>query len=1465
MIKRLLRLFFCFFFIFSLCDNLKALDPNVRFLPITADDGLSQNTVVSILQDSRGFMWFGTWNGLNRFDGYNFVFYNSNPGKESLTDNFINAICEDKNGDLWIGGKHGLNRLDYNQNTITRYLHDPSDPNTISQNWIKSILCDSQGRIWIGTNSNGLNCLQIDPGDPGQITVTRYGMQPNQAGQLPDNHINCIYEDRHGNIWVGTNNGLAKASADFSKVEVFYNDEADLNTLSYPIVSSVYEDRQGNIWVGTQYGLNRLDTATGHFSRFYFDPYNTESLSHHVITDIAEDPEGNILIGTLGGLNMYNPSTDNFKRFPYNKDNIYSLNNGFVNTLYTDNQGNVWIGTDKGGVSRYNIYQKPFEYFIHQPNNLNSLSHNTVNSLLDEPGTLWIGTAGGGLNRYDKARNKFTAYRNIPQDSHGLNNDFISALHRDKNQTLWVGTWGGGLHKLQSLHGNGTFKKYFPLEDDDNSLCNVYVSSIFEDENGFLLIGTLGGLDLFLPDQEKFIHIAADPESSKRITEVGCILKDKAGDYWIGSRLGLFHINGAKLGPGLTDEDLTHFVHIPGDRSSLPGNYVISLHEDRSGSLWVGTYGSGLSKIDYDADGSINFTQFTEKDGLSNNVIYSILEDEKENLWLSTDKGLSRFDTQKLEFTNYYVTDGLQTNQFYWSAAYKNSDGTMFFGGMKGVNYFHPDSIKDITHVPRVAITDLKIFNNSVKTGVWNDDRVILKKAIHETNEVRLSYRENIFSIEFSALSYYLPEKIRYAYKLEGVDKEWVDVSSSRRFAGYTNLQGGEYTFKVKASNSDGVWNEQPTTLKIIITPPFWATAPFKILLVAVFGLLFLSFITIRTRNLRMQKRRLEALVQERTAEIQVQKERLEVQAKQLTETNKQLANRQGLIEGQKAQLEVKNKEILDQRDKLIELNKRVQLVNQLKLRFFTNISHEFRTPITLILGPIQQLISSWKGDKESLSTLQMINRNAQRLLHLINQLMDFRKIETGKLALKVSKGHAAGFLEGLYTQFTQLAVQRRIEYSFSAEKIEAEQWFDHEKVENIVFNLLSNAFKFTPEHGEITLSVSYSVPKETDGAYLIINVADTGIGIPRERQSYIFKRFYQVEGSEKNKLVGSGIGLSLTKELVKAHHGQISVESEPGKGSVFTVQLPCTKNQYTEKERVDEPSRSRSSLSGQLLNLAEVLSAEQPHINGSGSDKEMNGTKNEKPTILVAEDNYDLRTFISVYLSKNYRIIETENGREAYEKVLLHNPQLIISDIMMPEMDGLELCSRIKKNLLTSHIPVILLTARSTVENWVEGLETGADDYMPKPFNVAILEARIKNIIERQDNLKKLFRRDNKIEVAELTSTSVDEQFLTKAIKVVEEHYPDPEFGVENFVEKMAVSRSLLHKKLTALTDQSASNFITTIRLKKSIQLLKAKSGNISEVAYEVGFSDPKYFSRTFKKFFGVSPREFVQIGLEN
>ena len=1447
------RIYFIIVFLCIHSASLWGQEVNLRFQHITSEQGLSQNTIGCIMQDSRGFMWFGTWNGLDRYDGYNFLTFKSENQQEGLSNNFIYSICEDKEGNIWAGTKNGLNKIDHKTNAVSTFNHDPNLTNSISGNTINALLCDRQGAVWIGTSNSGLDKISYDK-DSKSYKFAHFRYDNSDQHSLPGNEINAILQDKDGFLWVGTNSGLGRMDCSTGKFEVFRYNSTLNNSLSSNNILSIFEDQTGMLWVGTTNGLNKFNAGVGDFVRYLPDPDNPGSISHLTVKAISEDIDGHLLVGTLGGLDRFNPQNGSFYHFPVGQNNNFSLNNEFINALFADRQGNMWIGTDKGGISKYNGRQKGFGYFSSNQSNSNSLSSNMINSVFDESPILWIGTAGGGLNRYSKTDKTFSHFRNSTHNPNSISSNFISAICKDQGGGIWVGTWGGGLNELKSSVGTGVFKHF---TEAGQGLVSDFISSIWSDPKGFLLIGTLTGLDLFEQERQLFRHIANKQSLKNRISEVGCILKDKKDFYWIGTRLGLYRVASDLLTENIQDKDITRFTNMNGKVNSLPGDYVISLCEDNQGDIWVGTYGSGISRIHIAENGGVTFKSYSQNDGLCNNVVYAIQKDRNNNLWLSTDNGLSRFDLKTNQFKNFYASDGLQSNQFYWTASCTGADGRLYFGGVEGLNYFDPESIKDNTFIPQVVLTELKVFNSTVNVGKWNGRKVLLEKVINETSTLNLSYKENVFSFEFSALDYFLPEKIEYKYRMQDVDKDWVTVPSSRRFVTYTNLEGGDYLFEVKACNSDGVWNNTPTRLKLHISPPFWATVWFRILSLLFVTGLVLAYIRYRTIALHRQKIVLERLVKERTRMVEEQNETLQTQAQSLLESNILLASGKEQIEGQKSQLEMQNQEISIQRDKLIELNKDVKLVNQFKLRFFTNISHEFRTPLTLILDPLESLMKKLEGDKESIQTLKLINRNAQRLLHLINQLMNFRRIETGKIELRVAHGDLTGFLNEIFVSFQDLANHQNIHYSFDFEDIRQPCWFDPEKIENIFYNLLSNAFKFTPENGQISMRVRYCEPDPNlpilSFPYISIEISDTGKGISEVHLPYLFDRFYQAESTTENRQRGSGIGLALTQELVKAIHGLISVESKVNQGSTFTVLLPYRSEDYAENE-LDLTADI------QLVNLqskVDVISEEILHADLPEESDPLQVDKS-KPLILIVEDNYDLRNFMLHSLNHEYRMMGAENGKEGFELAKKYTPDLIISDIMMPVMDGLELCSRLKKELHTSHIPVILLTAKVMIEHWVEGLETGADDYIPKPFNLQVLQARIQNLIDGRRRLKKMFSSPQETPGSHLAGSSVDEEFISKAFAILEKSFWNPEFSANQFASEMFVSRSLLYKKFRAITDLNITDFINSFKLRKAVELIRENKQPIADIAFNVGFNDPKYFSRIFRKFYGMSPSEF-------
>lgn len=1418
-----------------------------RIQYLTTEQGLSQNTVDDILLDSNGFMWFATWNGLCRFDGYNFVKLTPPSSGKVLPTHFVQCLAEDENSRLWIGTSCGLAVYDLNTETFVT-IGDVED--RFAQLSVKDIFCEDS-TVWIATEQAGLFEYTTDCNGNMSLVVNWQSVKGQACG------VNLVYPLNKDTLLLGTTNGAYL----FSKQEhkSIENQFLQNATVGSDILSAYYS-QNGDLWIGMRFFLLRFGNDFQIVKQYSNDPNNDRSLVHNSVRAITADSNGDILIGTLGGVCIYSPVGDDFSRIEAEPYNNNKLNNAFVNSLFCDDRGNVWIGTEKGGINRYNIYQKPFESYAYNVSDDNSISSPTINSVFSENNNLWIGTAGGGLNLIDKRSGNVCRFRNNPFDDSSISSDFIPCIV--KHGKMYVGTWGNGFC-VKRCDKSNRFERFFHQSNDNNSLVDNFVSSMFVDPRGFIMVCTEGGLDIFDPEDESFTHISEYLDGMK-ISEVGCIELDQRGDYWVGTRKGLFRFPSHKVSPHnvtLRTSDVDVFRRSTTSSQSLPGNYITAIRRDSKGQLWIGSYGNGITKVKIDREGNALFETFNQEDGLSNNVVYSIEESHNGMIWISTENGLSSFDPVTRLFVNYYERDGLLNNQFYWSASFSERDGYIYFGGVNGLNYFDPDKMNESPFVNNVVFSDLKIYNNHIKPLDNPSGIVVLTKPIYKTSDVTLSYRDNVFSIDFTALDYAYPEKVKYSYKMEGVDNEWITVGSDRRFATYSNLGGGEYQFKVMATNSDGTWSDNISTLKVTVRPPFWQTAQFRASLLILIILLVLFLIRKKTQSLVKQKNRLEELVTERTRKIEEQKEILLEQSENLKSNNMMLEQRQTLIEGQKAELESKNREILSQRDKLIELNEQVQHVNQMRLRFFTNISHEFRTPLTLIIDPLQNLMERWKDDAPTMEILRIIDRNAQRLLHLINQLMYFRRIEMGKVKLRVEEVDAVAFVRDLSSSFRDLALHQKIYYKVEIEEYNKHVWFDKEKMENILYNLLSNAFKFTKPNGYVGLSMSFE--EDNDGGddlcYCDIKVVDSGVGINKKDLDLVFDRFYQVENPSNSQVRGSGIGLSLAKELVIALRGHIHVESEPDKGTTFILRIPCGKNHFVEDERFNEKVSDENL---QIEKLVAILDENISQLEAAESDSNLlsEQTDRNKPMVLVVEDNYDMRNFLVLSLSDDFRVIEAGNGKSGLDMAVKYTPDLIVSDIMMPVMDGLELCSRVKSDIQTCHIPIILLTAKALTENWIEGLETGADDYVPKPFNLSVLKAKIRNLIDNRKKLVKLFSRDLCPDVERVTSNTLDEEFLQKTYDVMERNYTSPEFSAEDFAREMCISKSLLYKKLKSLTGMSISDWENSYKIKKSLKLLAEGRMGVSDIAFSVGFNDPKYFSRVFRKFMGMTPSAYSE-----
>ncbi|WP_116105239.1 two-component regulator propeller domain-containing protein [Lewinella sp. IMCC34191] len=1397
-----------------------------RIQYLTTDDGLAQNTVDDMLRDSEGFMWFATWNGLCRYDGYDFETFRSQSDVASgLPDNGVHALMEDPNGRIWIGTSKGLAVYDLHQRGFLEFTLPAL---TLRSADITALHSAADGSVWVGTRQDGLYVLRLAQPGPDRLLVTAYSRV-----SLPAATITSLDSLGDGRVIVGTDAGV------FTVADSGASRRLPGEVGRMPVTTLLPED--GDLWIGTHAGLVRYRWKERTLRRYQHHPQNDASLLHNTVTALARDAEGTLVVGTLGGVNFFQPLTEKFRSLTQRGQGRQDLNNRFVNSLLTDQLGNVWIGTEKGGVNKYNLHQHRFGALTHQAGESGTLSHPTVNSILEEGKILWVGTAGGGLNRIDRSTGDVRSYTHDMQNPRSISSDFVTTILRGQADDLWLGTWGSGINRFNTR--TGTFER--PLTADSSPAApRAFISSLQLDPRGFILVGSEEGLATIDPATGK-LHPFGNDHPLASIREVGCILLDAKHHYWIGTRRGLFRFPAGALdrdGRGMAADDIDRYTRDSG--VGLTGDYILSLREDHQGRIWVGTYGRGIAVTPGPGRGEPRFRVFDEGDGLGNNVVYTIEIDDRGYLWLGTDHGLSCFDPDGMKFKNYYRADGLLSNQFYWSASHRGSDGYLYFGSVEGLNYFRPSAIGAYPDPAAAVITSLQILDKPVSVGEAIHGTVPLTSAISRAEEVALSYRDNVFSLTFSALDYFLPNQTRFAYRMVGVDKDWVTVGADRRFATYTNLGGGDYTFEVKASNGHGSWQREPTRLRFVIYPPFYQTTWFRLLMVMLLAGAVFAYMRWRLHFLRAQTKKLERLVGIRTAEIERQKENLHA-------TNTTLAQRQREIAEQKDELEVKNLEISQQRDRLIELNQKVQEVNRTRLRFFTNISHEFRTPLTLILDPLESLLERFNGNGEVQHSLNIVNRNAQRLLQLINQLMTFRRIEEGQQTVSVSRGDMVHFIKGIFLSFQDLARHRQIDYRFAVTNPRTKTWFDAEKLEHILYNLLANALKFTPAGRSVSLDVCFlDAGPGDDGAPCVeIAVRDTGIGIPESERSLIFDHFYQAPDSAQATVKGSGIGLALVRELVNLMHGSLTLASEVGSGSTFTVYLPYRRRSFLPEEVKQEATPMADHGARDWVPPAGELMLPVPVLPEPGA---------EAPLVLIVEDNYDLRFLLTQRLGRRYRVVAAEDGVAGLEEAKNQLPDLIVSDIMMPRMDGIALCRELKTNIETSHIPVILLTAKAMVENWVEGLETGADDYVAKPFNLQILMARIDNLIRTRRRLRRLFGKQATPVPETAAVNPVDQQFLQSVYDVLERNYTRPEFSQQQLAEELFISRSLLYKKLKSLTDRSVTDFVNFFKLEKARRLLAGDGLTIAEIAYQTGFSDPKYFSRVFKKFYGYPPSEY-------
>lgn len=1345
------------------------------------------------------------------------------PVTKGLSQHSITSILQDDKGFLWIGTRHGLNRFDGTEYML--YEHLNGDTTGLSNNTVQCLARDKQGNIWIGTYGGGLNFYNYE-----EDRFDFYKHDKNNPKTLSDDFITAVFEDYEGNIWIGTEKGglnlLNKENGTFTR---FISNEADPYSLSANNITSINEDHNGNLWIGTYGGgISMLDRNKKHFISFKKEDH--VGLESNVIRSVYKIADGSLLIGTHQGLKrlVYDDGRYLFKNLPTDEVTALALARVRVLSICQDQQERIWIGTENEGLFMVDLQAGSASHFFHTPDNTYGVKSNSIWSLHSgKNGTVWIGTYNQGLFKMDPYEEKFDGLYRSGVFGHTLSHNVVSSFAEDAQGNLWIGTDGGGLNYFDRK--TKRFIRYKHHPDDPKSLSNDAVVSIMMDKRDNLWVGTWeGGISVLPAGQTKFKRIVHDPtnQNSPSGNDIYKLYEDSKGRIWIGA---------FRDGLDVYDPDNQQFHHFREDLAGgIRANKVRAVLEDHMGYIWIGTEGAGLSRIKIDDEFQIidraSYTQSSIREvGLSNNtvtylfedsdktlwagtegggihrynraedtfypiagnqqlrnnVIYGVVEDDNKNLWISTNNGLACYDKTTEAIKIYDESDGLQSSEFYKSACFKTSDGYLLFGGIKGFNIFKPEHVKKNPSPPAVYITKFLLSNDVVKAASDSP----LKSNIVNAKEIALEYDQNDFTFEFAALNFSQAAKNEYAYKLENYDDNWQKVGT-RNEAYYTNVPPGRYIFKVIGSNNDGVWNEQAASIVVDISKPwystYWAYGVYA---------LFILAILLWARHTIINKERLQA------------------------------------------QLQLEHMELT-----------KMQELDQLKSRFFANISHEFRTPLTLIISPLKSLYLD-ETKNEYKKQIRMMIRNAERLLRLINQILDLSKLESGSMKLKATEQDLVKFLKPIAFSFASYADKQFITYKTSLPKEPVYLYFEQDKLEKVFNNLLSNAIKYTPEFGEVSLTM------ELKQDVVEIIIADSGIGIPQDQISYIFNRFYRAQNLTGSK--GTGIGLALTKELVELHKGKIEVTSAEGKGTTFKVQFPLG-NRHLDASEISED---------RLIHHAHTDNYEHDELSkdrslGSGICADHDKADNDMPLVLIAEDNPDMLAFISSYLETEYRVLECTNGKEALDLSMEQIPDIIISDVMMPEMDGYELCSKLKNDEKTSHIPVILLTAKASNESVEQGFELGANYYVTKPFNPKLLGLRIKNILKSRKMFKEqvLNNKTINLEPKHVVISSADENFIKKAVGFVEDNMDNSELQVEDLCRHLGMSKIQLYRKLKGLIGQSANEFIRTIRLKRAAQLLKQQNLTIAEITYQVGFNDLQYFRQCFKKQYGINPSEFAQ-----
>ena len=1346
-----MKSFLKFFTLFLLGTVLCFSQSQAVFKKINQSSGLSNGRITSIAKEKNGFVWIGTNNGLNRYDGLGFKVYNKR--NSTIGSNDISDILIDSKSRIWIttlGG--GLNYYNPLTDTFQIFKNNPNNPKSLMSNNLSTLIEDSKGLIWLGTEK-GLCCF-----NPISKQFVSYTNQFNNSQTKKSNSITSIYEDKNKNLWIGTfGNGLFL----FDRIEKKFNQIKSGKIQVPDFINVIYALNPDKILIGTSGdGLLLYDLATQKFSDFLKENLALKQ-EINIVRSIIIDNKNNLWIGTDGN-GVFEVEYPNAKRpiihnYLYNSQLETSLSGNAIYNIMADEDSNIWIGTAWNGISVLDKKNRSELLF----GDIVGLNPSPVLSIYKKNKELYLGLDGEGLTVFNTVTNK-VKYYNEKKHNTAIKGNYIQNITQTKDGALWLGTFKSGLVKFNTQ--TDQFIQYKHKFENKNSISYDDVRDIIEDKNNNLWIATWGGgLNYFDIKTEKFISYRESANNNKTVNNDNLIDMVQDGNkIWI-----------ATFGGGLnvfdTQKKLFHYYkYKDSDSTTVSNNNIFSLCKDSKGYLWIGTAGAGINRMNLKSN---KIERFEKNDNIKYQTVTGIIEDDNNTIWFSTKQGIINYSYA----TNTFNSLPKIASEFHINSIFKDEDGWIYFGGIDGVVKLNPKTIEVNSKPPNVKLTNFKLFNKEVAI----EKKGILPKDIAFTNEITLNHYQDVLTFEFSALQFPSSNSCEYAIKMENFDKDWRFIGKDRT-ATFTNLSPGNYIFKVKSKEIGGQWGDGYASVKIHILRPYWFQWWAFLIYGAVLIFLFYLF-------------------------------------RKYTIAWERLKNN---LEFEKLNHE-KDKELYT-----------------LKQQFFTNISHEIRTPVTLILSSINRLFDNGEMlESRQIKSAHTIRKNSNLLLQLVNELLDIRKFEANDIHLKITKGDFVSYCKEIYLSFSEIASDRDIEYTFDSEQLKTELWFDKNQLEKVLYNLLTNAFKFTKNGGAINIEI------ETDNEAVYLIVKDTGIGISEAHMSEIFNRFYQIKNIETDEKSGFGLGLSIAKEIIDLHKGSIEVKSEKNKGSIFEVRLLKSNAHFYENE-IEKIELATNQELDTIKHLKQKI------------------VKNEvkKATILIVEDNKEIQESLREILHNEYSILQAFNGEEGLKIAAENFPDLIISDVMMPVMDGIEFVKKLKLNTFTSHIPIIILTARTTLKNTMEGFETGADDYIAKPYDEELLKTRINNLLNNRKLIREKFITDNLLNPRELAISSPDQLFLERLYENLEPNLESNNLKAEVIAKEIGMSHSVMYKKIKALTGLSYVEFIRDYRLSIAKQLIQDLGYSVSDACYKVGYSDRKYFSKLFKEKFKKNPSEFLK-----